>query len=127
MAKTIIETSGYDYKVTATPDEFEDIINLVRQQVVHELYKWQKETSEAERALTQHLDDVGSMSGEELTKWCEEHKVNLGLWLYRKQPQYQNYKYHLELLQKVQQSYDKWSYGPDYDFDDFEYGLGWSS
>jgi len=108
-------------------DEFADIIELVSTQVAYELHKLEKGCTEAELALCTELSKKGKMRGTEIEKFCNERNIHFGRWYMHIYPRYTKYNYHLELLQKMQQSYDKWNYGSDYEPADFEYGLGWSS
>ena len=111
-------------------NEYEDLIDLIQQQIGHKLYKWDKATNEAEQGLTKLLETKGKLTGSEINKYCEEHNINATMWIMRRQPEYEKIKYHIELLKKLQLSFDLYNYNCStieelQSNGEFEYGLNW--
>jgi hypothetical protein len=112
-------------------NEYEDIIDLIQQQIGHKLYKWDKSTNEAEKGLTKLLETKGQLTGSEINDYCEEHNINPTMWILRRQPEYEKIQYHIELLKKLQYSYDLYNYNVSTieelqsNGGGYEYGLNW--
>jgi hypothetical protein len=112
-------------------NEYEDIISIIQQQIGHQLYKWDKATNEIEKGLTKLLEEKGQLTGREITDYCEGHNTNPTLWILRRQPEYEKIQYNIELLKKLQYSYDLYNYNCSTIEElhsngaGLEYGLNW--